>query len=161
MYLQFETGTREFGVFSGDVTDGVARVEQLGGGGFNEVWLGPLLRAQWEAVFLEFGWGAFGVRSDDGRADLPAGGSPDGAFRTTPSIAWLVGVGTSVELWSDLELILRLNYRIRYYTTRGGEDLDGARVPGAATPTAPLAHGTQDIQPFIGLAWAVDQTVLD
>ncbi|MEM9191021.1 MAG: hypothetical protein AAGF12_17680 [Myxococcota bacterium] len=149
LYAQFETGSREYGRFDEVGPDGVAMVEREGGGSFTEFWFGPLLRAQWEALFLEFGWGPLGIRSDNGRDDLPADGRTDGSFRTTPSIAWLIGIGAAVELFSDLELVMRLNYRIRYYEVRGGEDLDQG-----------LAHGTQDFIPFVGLAWAFDRTIL-
>ena len=146
VYAQFEAGERSFGHFS-EVRDGVAIVEGDGGGGFRELWFGPLLRFQWKSVFAEVGWGPAGFRWDSARTDLPAGGAASGAFRTTPSIAWLLGIGTAVEIWGDFELVLRLNYRIRYYEVRGGRDLDEG-----------LAHGTQDIIPFIGLAWAVERT---
>ena len=150
LYVQFEAGNRKYGTFTGDVVDGVAIVDRQGGGGFSETWFGPLVRAQWESLFLEVGWGPLGFRSDDGRVDLPAGGEASGAFQTTPSTAWLIGIGAAVPLLLDLELVMRINYRIRYYESRGGDDLDGG-----------LAHGTQDLIPFVGLAWAFDRSLLD
>ena len=149
VYGQFETGNREYGHLM-DVVDDVTVVSLDGGGSFREIWVGPLLRVQWKSVFAELGWGPLGFRFDDGRTDLPAAGRTDGAFRTTPSIAWLFGVGAAVPLIADLELVMRLNYRIRYYEVRGGEPLDGR-----------LAHGTQDVIPFIGLAWALRRSILD
>lgn len=149
-YGQFDVGRRDFGRFDRVDPDGVtALVERQAGGPFWEVWTGPMVRLQWRAVYLEAGWGAFGFRGDALRDDLAnVDGETDGTFRTTPSIAWQFGIGTNVEIVKPVMLALRLNYRIRYYETRGGEDLDLG-----------LAHGTQDIMPFIGFAYRLDDSV--
>lgn len=44
--------------------------------------------------------------------------------------------------------MFRIEYRIRYYTSRGGEDLAGEVV-----------HGTQDITPFVGVAYTFERDV--
>lgn len=145
-YLQFEAGQRDAGRFTGRVEGDLARVESLTGGGFNEFWLGPLLRAQWRGLFVELGWGPLAIRHDSGRSDLTAGGRTDGAFAASPTTAWLVGLGAAVDLYGPLQAVVRINYRIRYYETRGGRDLDQG-----------LGHGTQDVIPFVGVAWALDR----
>ncbi|MEM1033794.1 MAG: hypothetical protein AAGN82_25900 [Myxococcota bacterium] len=147
---QFDLGRRDYGRFDRVADDGeTALVVRDGGGPFWEVWTGPLLRVQWRALYVEGGWGAFGVRGDDARTDLPnTDGDTDGAFRTTPTIAWQLGIGANVEVAPPVFLALRLNYRIRYYETRGGADLAQG-----------LAHGTQDILPFIGFAYRLDESL--
>lgn len=150
MYMQFETGERNAGRFTGTVAGDLAVSETLIGGTFSEVWWGPLVRAQWESLFLEVGWGPLGFRTDDGRPDLSAGGSTEGAFQTTPGTAWLFALGASVEVYGPIELLFRISYRIRYYETRGGTDLDQG-----------LGFGTQDVIPFVGAAWAIDKSILE
>jgi hypothetical protein len=44
---------------------------------------------------------------------------------------------------STLDLVLRLQYRIRYYDSRGSSALAGGAV-----------HGTQNYTPFVGVAWS-------
>ena len=147
LFGQFESGDRQEGRFTGTFDeDDRAIVGDRFGGAFWELWFGPLVRAQYKGVFAEFGWGLVGLRNDDGRDDLPQEDGGTGTFRTDPSLAWLVGLGGAIEIAEPIELILRINYRIRYYTTRGGDDL----VDG-------VAHGTQDIVPFVGLAWRIDR----
>lgn len=150
MYMQFETGERDAGRFTGTVMGDLAVSESLIGGSFSEVWWGPLLRAQWESLFLEVGWGPLAFRTDNGRPDLPAGGSTDGAFQATPSTTWLLALGASVPVYGPIELVFRISYRVRYYETRGGTDLDQG-----------VGFGTQDVIPFIGAAWAIDRSLLD
>jgi hypothetical protein len=44
---------------------------------------------------------------------------------------------------STLDLVHRLQYRIRYYDSRGSSALAGGAV-----------HGTQNYTPFVGVAWS-------
>jgi len=141
LFTRLDAGKREAGAFSGFDEDGAAVTMGELGGTYAEWWLGPLARAQYRSVFLEVGWGALGLRSDGGRDDLPdEGGSTAGAFATTPAVAWTVALGGGVPLSDDLELLLRLQYRVRYYTTRGGRSLIGD-----------AAQGSQDLTPFAGV----------
>lgn len=149
LFAQLDAGSREQARFSGFDAMGGAMTEGRVGGSYLEFWIGPLLRAQWRGLFAELGWGALGVRSDDARDDLAASdGATDGAFRTTPAIAWLVALGGVVPVVDAWDVVLRLEYRIRYYDSRGGEDLAGGVV-----------HGTQDITPFVGVAYRFDRPV--
>lgn len=102
-FLQLDGGTRRAGRFLGLDDNDMTVVEGEVGGAFTELWLGPVVRGQWRALFAELGYGLLGRRTDDARDDLP--------------------------------------------NTRGGTD--GAPLEDE------LVHGTQDITPFIGLAWRV------
>ncbi len=141
LFSEFDVGTRHAGAFVGFDEDGAAVSMGELGGTYVEWWLGPIVRGHYRAVFLELGWGALGIRSDGGRADLPdASGETDSSFATAPAIAWLLAIGGSVPLAKRVDLVLRLQYRIRYYTTRGGNSLlDDAVL------------GSQDITPIVSV----------
>ena len=149
LFGQFESGNRRAGEFTGEFDENDSSKALVGprtGGNYWEFWFGPLIRAQYKGVFAEFGWGAVGIRNDEGRPDLPEVDGGTGTFRTDPGLAWLIGIGGALEIADPIQLILRINYRIRYYTTRGGDDFQDG-----------VAHGTQDIIPFVGLAWVIDR----
>lgn len=142
MFTQFDAGTRRAGAFTGFDGDGRAVTAGKLGGPYLEWWIGPMVRGQYRAVFAELGWGALGIRSDGGRDDLPDdSGDTDGAFATIPKIAWLLTIGGNVPLGSRIDLVLRMEYRIRYYGSRGGNPI-----------MDDVIHGTQDITPFAGVA---------
>lgn len=143
IFTQLDLGNRRAGELAGFDASGAAVVDPAVGGVYAELWLGPLVRGEWRRLFLEVGYGLIGIRDDEGRADLPASdGDTDGAFRTLPSVAWTFGLGGSVSLGTRLDLELRLEYRIRYYDRRGGDAL-----------ADDVVHGTQNLTPFVGLAW--------
>ncbi len=143
LFTQLDMGLREAGNFGGFGPDGATQLDEAVGGSYWEWWLGPVVRGQYRALFAEVGWGALGLRDDHGRDDiLDDSGRARGAFRVTPSVAWLVALGGSVPLTEDLELALRLEYRVRYYLSRGGRDLFGES-----------ALGSQNLTPFVGVAW--------
>jgi hypothetical protein len=54
----------------------------------------------------------------------------------------LISLGANVPITESLEIILKAEYRPRYYSKRGGEPIVGN-----------IEHGTQSIAPLIGLAW--------
>lgn len=141
-YLRYDTGSRHAGRFVGLDDQNRTIVEGEVGGGFDELWIGPLLRAQWRMLFLELGYGAFGLRNDDARTDLASTtGKTKDALRTSSTVAWLAAVGGQANVWSDLDVVFRIEYRVRYYDRR-----DEALVDE-------LVHGTQNVSPFIGVAW--------
>lgn len=71
-----------------------------------------------------------------------ADGGTDGAFSPELSVRWIAAVGGTVRLRDGLDLVLRLQWRIRYYDERGDKPLmDG------------IVHGTQEIRPLVGIAW--------
>lgn len=141
-FLQFDSGKRVAGRFVGFDSQGKTVVADEVGGAFRELWVGPLLRAEWRHLFAELGWGAYGARLDEAREDLPAENGETGLLRTSPRIAWLLALGGSVPLHGALELSLRLEYRVRYYTRRSGEALAGG-----------IVHGTQNFTPLMGLLY--------
>jgi hypothetical protein len=146
-YLRLDAGTREASRFTGFDEDGKATVAPTVGGDFTELWVGPLVRAQWRTLFAELGYGALGLRDDDARGDLTtADGDTSTALRTLPTVAWIANFGGGVPLTEELELVLRLEYRVRYYDRRGSDKLRTAEGDE-------VVHGTQNLTPFVGVAW--------
>lgn len=144
-YARFDTGSRNAGRFVGLDADNKTVVEGEVGGDFDELWIGPLVRAQWRMLFVELGYGAIGMRNDDARGDLPtADGDTSSALRTSPTVAWLAAIGGQVNIWSNLDAVFRVEYRVRYYDRR-----DEALVDE-------LVHGTQSFAPIVGVAWRMD-----
>ncbi|MEM9069440.1 MAG: hypothetical protein AAGE52_13080 [Myxococcota bacterium] len=141
LYAQLDGGQRQVGRFEGIDADGDPIVTREGGR-FLELWLGPVLRVQWRGLFGEFAYGALGIRRDRARTDLPNEDGEGGLFRVSPRVAWSFGVGAFVPVHPNVDVVLRMQYRVRYYDQRGGEDLTGGVV-----------HGTQNLAPFLGVAW--------
>ena len=145
LFMQVDVGTREAGRFEGVDADDMAVTSGELGGPYTEFWVGPIVRGQWSTLFAEVGYG-FGLRADDGRSDLPAiDGDTDGALMTSPAVAWLFAVGAGVPIIDGLQAVLRIEYRVRYYDRRTSGDLDSS-----------LVHGTQNLTPFVGIAWEID-----
>lgn len=142
-YFQYDSGNRESAQFSGFDAQGAAEVINLQGGAYTEIWTGPLVRASYKQAFFEFGYGLLGTRTDDARIDLfNEAGSNEGSLTVDPSVAWLLGIGAQVHLCDDLSLLLKAQYRVRYYDSRDGEKLQNEMV-----------HGTQNFSPMIGLSY--------
>lgn len=147
LFAQFDAGLRNAGRF--DSFDAENRPIVVGevGGGYTEFWAGPLLRARWKQLFVELGYGLVGLRSDDARDDLTtADGDVESALRTSRTVAYLFGIGAGIPINKNLQAVLRIQYRIRYYDRRSGDPLVDETV-----------HGTQNLTPFIGLAWRWDR----
>jgi hypothetical protein len=143
-FMQADAGRREAARFAGFAPDGSPITTGRIGGSFAELWMGPLLRLEWRRVFAELGYGLYGARRDEARDDLPAAdGSADRTLRTSASVAWSFALGGRIPIVSTLDLVLRLQYRIRYYDSRGSSALAGGAV-----------HGTQNYTPFVGVAWS-------
>ena len=143
LFARYDIGTRQAAKFQ-KVVDGRTLTIGEVGGDFSELWLGPIVRTQWRALFVEVGYGLIGIRHDDARDDLPdQDGQTDDALRTSPTVAWLLNVGGSVPITTTLHLAIRLEYRVRYYDRRGGPLAED------------LVHGTQTFTPFIGVAWTL------
>lgn len=139
---QLDVGARHATTFE-RIEDGAPVVAERVGGAYTEFWLGPMLHLQWKGLFARVGYGALGLRTDSARDDLPASdGSTSGILRTSPRIAWWFGLGVYAPIRPHWDLTLRVQYRIRYYVTRGGEPL-----------AQDLVHGTQDITPFLGVSY--------
>jgi opacity protein-like surface antigen len=142
-YFQYENGNRANAQFSGFDSTGAAQVVNLIGGSYYEFWTGPLLRVQYKQVFLEAGYGLVGMRNDDAREDLVnTNGSNEGNLSTDPSVAWFVGLGAQVKIHKNLLLLVKAQYRVRYYNKKDGAFLQNEAV-----------HGTQNFSPIIGLSY--------
>ncbi len=142
-YFQYDVGNRENAQFDGFDALGAAQVVNLQGGAFREFWTGPVIRAQYKLAFLELGYGLLGTRSDDARNDiLNSLGNSEGNFSTDPAVAWFLGIGAEVKLWKSLSLLIKAQYRVRYYDSKDGSVLDQDAV-----------HGTQNFAPLLGLSY--------
>ena len=142
VYAQYDAGRREAGRFQAFDADNAPITTAQTGGSFHELWVGPFLRLQWATLFVEGAYGALGLRFDEARTDLPsADGATDTGLLTSPAIAWYVATGGGIPLHKNVDLILRLTYRVRYYTRRTDSALAND-----------VAHGTQNLTPFIGVA---------
>jgi hypothetical protein len=143
-FLQVDVGRREAARFVGFAEDGAPQTADRIGGRFAELWMGPILRLEWRRVFGEIGYGLYGARRDDARDDLPGDdGNRSGTLRTSASVAWTFALGGRIPIVEGLDLVLRMQYRIRYYDARGSSPLAGGAV-----------HGTQNFTPFAGIAWS-------
>lgn len=142
VFFQIDAGKRSTARFEG-LVDGEPEVTALGGGRYWEVWLGPLLRLQWRFLAAEIGYGLVGARRDRARDDLPdgAGGTSD-AFRTSPRVAWHFALAAYAPVHPALDIVIRVQYRVRYYDRRGGVSL-----------RENVVHGTQNLTPTVGIAW--------
>ncbi len=122
------------------------QLQQTLGGHFHEFWLGPLVQAQFfQTIPLHLGvaHGTLALRQDAARDDLSnENGERKGHFATTPTVSWvfLSGFQVPVAALPGLSVMTQLEYRIRYYTTRGGAALVGSAV-----------HGTQDVALLLGV----------
>lgn len=143
LYAQYDGGKRTLALFDGFDDEGRTRVRNEVGGGYREFWFGPLVQLTWKTLVAEAAYAAIGIRSDDARMDVPADdGDVSTAFRTHPTIAWMFSVGAAVPVVDRLQLVVRVQYRARYYDRRGSKDL-----------LDQIDHGTQSITPLIGLSW--------
>ena len=143
IFLRTDIGNREAALFDGFDNEGKTKVKNQLGGRYTEVWIGPEVMFQWKQLFAQVGYGLVGIRSDDGRTDIPSTtGDTVASFTTNPSISWLFSIGGFVPLSDKLEILLKLEYRLRYYNRRGGEPL-----------ISNIDFGTQSISPLVGVSW--------
>lgn len=142
-FVRVDRGERLQARFSGFDATGRTQVKDALGGLYTEFWIGPLLQGRWRQMSLEVGFAPIGRRNDMARTDLPSStGDTDGSFTLHPRIAWLFSLGANVPLADHFDLILKAEYRPRYYSKRGGNAIAGG-----------IEHGTQSVAPLIGLAW--------
>lgn len=94
-------------------------------------------------LFFNIGYMPLMLRSDSSRTDLPnTKGATDGTFLGSHTVAFLVGAGVQLELSRHVDLFFKLDYRIRYFVKRGGEDLAGGKE-----------YGGQSFYPYLGAAY--------
>jgi len=145
LFLRVDRGQRDMAIFNGFDEDGKTTIRDKVGGTYSEVWFGPIIQAYWKQFTLELGYGAIGLRKDNGRADIQnSAGENYGSFRIHPSIAWLVNTGGFIPLTEEIDVSIKIEYRGRYYLERGGKKLLNN-----------IDHGTQSIVPVIGLRWHI------
>ena len=142
LFFQLDMGSRFAGRYAGLDANGTPVINGRVGGSYREFWMGPLLRVQWRGIAAEFGYGALGVRSDDARDDLPTAAGETGALRTSPRIAWHAALSGYVPVHPHVDVVFRIQYRVRYYDRRSGGSLAGGVV-----------HGTQNLTPTVGVSW--------
>ena len=141
LYTRYDLGVRKAARFDQIVDGRTVTVGEVGGN-YSELWAGPLIRAQWKAVFAELGYGLIGLRHDEARDDLlDESGDSDAALKTSNTVSWLLNLGGAVPINDTLALAVRLEYRVRYYDRRDNPLVDK------------LVHGTQNFTPFVGVAW--------
>ena len=142
LFLRVDRGERAAAVFD-RFEEGKAVTSNEVGGVYNEFWFGPLLQFKWNVLSAEIGYALVGLRDDDGRRDIPSStGNNSDAFSTSPLIAWLFTVGGNFPILDNLDIIIKLEYRNRYYTKRGGNPLFNN-----------IEHGTQSISPIAGIGF--------
>jgi hypothetical protein len=141
--MQFDAGSVRRAVFDRPGADGTASEAQLVEGSYWELWVTLMLRARYEQLFAEVGWAPLILRHDTSRVDLPnTAGEAGGTFVGSRSIAWTLGLGGTIPLADDLDLTLRLQFRIRYLVERGGKALAGEEESGQML-----------VWPLVGLSW--------
>ena len=143
LFLEADRGNRHNARFAGFDAERKTQVRDLIGGHYTEFWFGPVVQFRWKQLFLDAGYGLVGFRSDDARTDLPSTtGDIESALTTHPVIAGLIAIGANVPIVDRLDVVLKAEYRFRYYTERDGNPLAGD-----------IEHGTQSIAPVLGIAY--------
>lgn len=145
IFLRTDFGKREMALFDGFDSEGKTRVKNRIGGNYFELWFGPEIILHWDLLFAEIGYGLIGIRNDDGRNDIPSNtGNISGSFTTSPSISWMFSLGAYIPLLEKLNVLLKIEYRLRYYDERNGEPLINN-----------IDHGTMNISPIIGISYTL------
>lgn len=144
IFTRLDRGERFLANFNGFSAEGKTQTTDGIGGTYTEFWIGPYAQFQWKQLLIDIGFAPFGRRYDKARGDLPnARGDTDGSFSLHPAIAWMFSVGGEFEIGNRTRLLIKAEYRPRYYSERGGETLIGS-----------VEHGTQSISPIIGLSYS-------
>ena len=142
-FLRVDRGERLAARFDGFDADGTTKTRDAVGGAYSELWFGPFIQVRWKQLSLDLGYAPIGVRDDMARIDVPsASGETDGTFSLHPTIAWIISLGANIPVSESFDVILKAEYRPRYYSKRGGEPLLGN-----------IEHGTQSIAPLLGIGW--------
>lgn len=105
-----------------------------------ELWLAIVARYTFGRYFFaQLGYMPLQVRSDETRTELVnTRGENTGLFLGGHRVAWLFGVGGQLPLSERVGLFARLDFRVRYFGTRGGAALAGERELGGISITPML-----------------------
>lgn len=145
IFTRADRGERFLARFNGFDAQGKTQTKDGIGGTYTEFWIGPIVQLQWKQLTFDLGYAPYGTRLDNARGDISnASGSTDGSFSLNPTIAWLFSLGGSFSLVKKLAVLIKIEYRPRYYSKRGGEVLSNN-----------IEHGTQSIAPIIGVAYQI------
>ena len=143
IFTRADRGERYLANFNGFDAQGKTQTKNGIGGTYTEFWIGPLLQLQWKQLTLDLGYAPYGTRNDNARGDIPnANNSAEGSFSLHPTIAWLISFGGSFDVSDNFDVLLKVEYRPRYYSERGGTAL-----------LNDIEHGTQSVVPVIGVAY--------
>jgi hypothetical protein len=141
LFLRVDRGERAMAKFAGFNSEGKAITTNELGGTYTELWFGPLLQLNWKMLSADIGYALTGFRDDKGRGDIPSSsGDTESSFSLHPSIAWLMSLGGRFNVYNNLDVLFKIEYRARYYNERGGNPLIDN-----------IEHGTQSISPIIGV----------
>jgi hypothetical protein len=140
-FMRYDTGKRFNAIFNGFNAQNETIVTGKIGGNFSEVWIGPMVRLHWKQLYFSSGYALFGSRVDDARSAVKSSsGATTGSFSTHPRVALQFHFGGAIPITKKLDAFFALEYRIRYYDERGGNEL-----------VDDIILGTQNILPFAGL----------
>jgi hypothetical protein len=144
VFLQFDAGNTRHAKFSRpDEQTGETQATEEVDGAFFEFWTMLFVRGRYGPLFGELGWAPLILRKDSTRTDLPnVRGETDGLFVGSRAVAWMLAFGGAIPVADDLDVTLRVQYRIRYLVSRGGEDLAGDEELGNMhlSPSAGLGY---------------------
>lgn len=144
LYVEYDLGNRTMAQFNGFNSQGQTIVTNALGGTYSEFWMGPFVRFAYKSVFLDAGYGLVGLRNDNSRDDIvSSSGATTGTFSVNPSVAWFAGIGLKAPLGERLSLVVKVQYRFRYYDERNVDPLMNN-----------IEHGTQNFSPFVGVMYA-------
>ncbi len=143
LFLRTDFGKREAALFDGFDSEGRTVVKNMVGGNYFELWFGPEIMLHYKQLFAEIGYGLIGTRNDDGRNDIPSNsGDISGSFSTSPTISWMFTLGGHIPIFNQLDVMIKIEYRLRYYDERNNEPLINN-----------IDHGTMSISPIIGVTF--------
>lgn len=139
-FAHYEHGARRMCAYATNAS-GAPAPASCHSGTSNDFWLGPAARYRWESLFFEAQYILFGRRTDSAYASLAAPEAGSTTYSTHPFKAWVLTPGARVPLTESIDLLLKIEYRFLYYSSRGGRDLPGDQL-----------YGNQAIRPQIGLS---------
>lgn len=140
LWVQVDAGSVRRAVFTRPDDEGVATEAQLAEGSYWSLWLAFMLRSRIGPAFVELGWAPLILRDDSLRSDLvDINGKAEGLFEGSRAVAYILGGGASIPVWDNFDITARLQFRIRYLVTRGGQKLADDEETGQMT-----------VWPFIG-----------
>ncbi len=143
IFTRVDRGERYMANFSGFSAEGKTQTKDGIGGTYTEFWIGPIVQLQWKQLIFDLGFAPYGKRNDNARNDIPNNNNAtNGSFSLHPTIAWLISLGGSFDVLDNIDLLIKIEYRPRYYSERGGSILIND-----------IEHGTQSIVPVFGIEY--------